>query len=289
MSSYAHELVTIPTRVMVEGEEDYAVAFSIPTDWPGVYLVNRAASPRPRNKLTCPVASHGSSDCFVIYDDVFVPWERVFMCGERQFAGRLALMFALYHRHSYTGCKPAVSDVMMGLTALVAEYNGVERADHIRHKLADLIGVAELVYAAGVAAAVYSKPSSSGTYIPDTIFCNVGRRHAGENIYHENEILADISGGLPATLPYEEDFLDEKLGPLLHKYIMRNPKIPAEYQHRLFRTLSDYLCSGWGGVWQVAGVHGGGSPIMETIAILGNYDLEERKRVAKELAGIPLE
>jgi 4-hydroxyphenylacetate 3-monooxygenase/4-hydroxybutyryl-CoA dehydratase/vinylacetyl-CoA-Delta-isomerase len=172
-------------------------------------------------------------------------------------------------------------------TALVAEYNGVERADHIRHKLADMIGVAELIYAAGIASAVTGQKSPSGTFIPDVIYANVGRRYAGENVYHEADILADVSGGMAATLPPEGDFFNEKTAPYLEKYMKRNPNVPAEYQHRCFRFISDIICSGFGGVWQIAGVHGGGSPIMETIAILGNYDLEAKKDVARYLAGIP--
>lgn len=286
MASHADEIIVLPTRTMTENDKDWAISFALPADWDGVYLVTRPASPRPRKQLSAPIANIGSSDSFVIFDNVFVPWDRVFLCGEWQFAGRLATLFALYHRHSYTGCKPAVSDIMMGTAALVAEYNGIERADHVRHKLAELIGFAELVYAAGIAGAVMGQKSPSGTFIPDVIYINAGRRHAGENIYRESEILADLAGGLAATLPPEGDFFNEKTAPLLHKYIKRNPNIPAEYQHRCFRLIGDLICSGFGGVWQIAGLHGGGSPIMETIAILANYDLESKKKIARRLAGI---
>ncbi|MDA8334557.1 MAG: aromatic ring hydroxylase [Peptococcaceae bacterium] len=283
---FAEEIIAIPTRVMTPAESEWALAFAIPADTEGVYIVNRASSPRERKHLPAPFAEYGSSDGFIIFDDVFVPWERVFMCGEHEFAGRLALLFALYHRHSYTGCKPAVTDVIMGLTALAAEYNGVAKAPHIREKLAHLAGVAELVYAAGIAGAVRSTKASSGTCIPEPVYCNVGRRHAGENIYHEHEILTDVAGGLPATLPFEDDFFNERTKSLLEHYLIRKEGISAQDQHRLFRCISDYNCSSFGGVWQYAGVHGGGSPIMETIAIMSNYDLELRKKIACELAGI---
>jgi len=285
-SAFAEEIIALPTRAMGKDDADYAVAFAIPADTEGLYLVNRASAPRERKELKAPFAEYGSSDAFVIFDDVFVPWERVFMAGEWEFAGRLALLFALYHRHSYTGCKPAVTDIIMGFSALVAEYNGVAKAQHVKDKIAHLIGVAELVDAAGQAGAYNATKASSGTYVPDPIFCNAGRRHAGENIYHEHEILTDLAGGLPATLPYEDDFYNEKVGNLLNHYMIRNPKISAENQHRCFRAIADLNCSAFGGVWQYAGVHGGGSPIMETIALLANYDIEERKNMAKRLAGI---
>jgi aromatic ring hydroxylase len=286
---YCDEIIAVPTRFLTEQEGDWAVAFAVPADTEGVYLSCRPTATRPRKELHAPIGNFGDVESLTIFDDVFVPWERVFLCGEREFGGRLALLFALFHRHSYTGCKPGASDVLMGFAALVAEYNGIEGAQHVRHKLADLIAVAELVYAAGVAAATTAVPSASGTYIPDPVYCNVGRRHAGLNIYHEYEILADLAGGLPATLPMEGDFYHEKLGPLLEKYMMRNPRISAENQHRCFRTLGDLICSGMAGVMQIAGLHGGGSPVMENIATLGNYDIEAKKTIAKELAGILLE
>jgi len=286
VAPYADEIIVIPTRFLTEEEADWAVAFAIPADTEGVKLICRPTAFRPRKLLDAPIAHFGDVESLTIFDDVFVPWERVFMCGEREFGGPLALIFALYHRHSYTGCKPASSDVLMGMAALVAEYNGIEDAKHVQHKLADMISVAELVYAAGIAAAVKGQQAPSGTYVPEIIYSNVGRRHAGENIYHEFEIVADLAGGLSATLPLEGDFLSEETGPLLAKYMMRNPRISAEDQHRCFRLISDVICSSMGGVSQIAGLHGGGSPVMETITVLRNYDLEAKKRIAKDLAGI---
>lgn len=286
IAPYADEIIVIPTRFLTEEEADWAVAFAIPADAEGVKLICRPTAFRPRKLLDAPIAHFGDVESLTVFDDVFVPWERVFLCGEREFGGPLALLFALFHRHSYTGCKPATSDVLMGMAALVAEYNGIESAKHVQHKLADMIGVAELVNAAGIAAAVKGQLTPSGTYVPDVVFANAGRRHAGESIYHEFEIVADLAGGLAATLPLEGDFLSEETGPLLAKYIMRNPQVTAEDQHRCFRLISDVICSSMAGVTQIAGLHGGGSPVMETITLLNNYDMEAKKRIAKHLAGI---
>ena len=202
IAAYADEIIVVPTRALTKEEGDWAVAFAVPGDHPKVHQVVVAGAPKARKHLKAPLAEYGSSHSLTIFDDALIPWERVFMCDEWEFGGRMALMFALYHRHSYTGCKPAATDLFIGTTALIAEYQGVANAQHIRHKIADLISVAELVYGAGIAAGVKSKPSSSGTYVPDVVFCNVGRRHAGMNYYHEMETLCDIAGGLVGTLPY---------------------------------------------------------------------------------------
>jgi len=289
IAPYAQELIVLPTRALTPEESDWAVAFSIPADWEDIHQIVRLASMRPRKYLKAPIATFGDAESFTVFDNVFVPWERVFLCGETDMGGRLALQFAEFHRHSYTGCKPSITDILMGATALAAEYNGVENAQHIRIKLAHLIGIAELVNAAGIAAAYNAKKTPSGTYIPDNIFVNVGRRLAGENIFHEWEILCDIAGGIYATLPFEEDWYNEETKEYLEKYIMRNPRISAENQHRLFRMIGDLLASAWSGVELAGQYHGGGSPIMETIGLLRDYDLKPKKDIVKYLAGIPLD
>ena len=287
MAANADEIICLPTRALTEKDADYAVAFAVPADSERVKLITHVVNPRPRKKFKAPMAEFGVADSFVIFDDLFVPWERVFLCGEWPFGGFLAhAAGALFHRHSYTGCKPAVTDLITGAAALTAEYQGIAKKAHVRSKLAHLACVAELVYAAGIAAAVTGKSHPSGTFMPNIIYVNVGRRHAGVNIYHELEILTDLAGGLPATLPFEGDFINPETGPYLEKYIMRKADVPAEKVHRCFRMLSDTLCSAIGGVSAVAGVHGGGSPVMEEILVLLSYNFEEKKKIAKYLAGI---
>ncbi|MBN1152621.1 MAG: aromatic ring hydroxylase [Dehalococcoidia bacterium] len=288
-SVYVDEIVAIPTRNMTADENDWAVAFSVPSDWEGVTLINAAYAPTLRKKLQAPFNDIGMSHSITVFDNVFVPWDRVFLAGEADIAGKLALLFALYHRHSYTGCKAAVSEIYAGATALAAEYNGIDRAQHVRHQLADMIQVVDLIYAAGIAAGVNSKKAGSGTQIPDTNYCNAGRMLAGEAIYDEYEALAAIAGGLVATLPPEDDFYDEKTGPYLEKYIMRNPNISAENQHRAFRLFQDMMASAWGGHKLVDYLHGGGSPVIEKVAIYRDHNIEHSKNIAKKLAGIPVE
>jgi aromatic ring hydroxylase len=167
----------------------------------------------------------------------------------------------------------------------------------VRDKLAEVIKVTELGYAAGYTASDLGKPEvyipgvgfmpyGPGNYIPNSIYCNVGRCLTGEAVYHEAELLTDISGGMPATFPYEGDFVNPETKDLLNKYIMRNPEISPENQAQFWRYVGDLLCSATGGINSIGSYHGGGSPIMESIAITTQYDIEERKRLVRRLAGI---
>jgi len=261
----------------------------VPSDWEGVKLINVAFNPPQRRVLKAPYTQYGMVHTITVFDHVFVPWERVFLCGETELAGKLALLFALYHRHSYTGCKAAFSEVLTGATALAAECNGLDKASHVRHKLAEMMQIIDLIYAAGIAAAVNAKKYACGTYAPDTNYCNAGRMLAGEHIYGEYQALAAIAGGLAATLPGEEEFLSEETGPYLKKYLMRNPKIPAETQYRAFRLFQDMMASAYGGHKLIDALHGGGSPVIERVAIYRDYNIEHSKNIARKLAGIPFE
>ncbi|RJQ38748.1 MAG: aromatic ring hydroxylase [Dehalococcoidia bacterium] len=284
---YCDEMIVTPCRSLTKEEGDYSVCFSVPADTKGIHMLIEAANPTARKALPAEVANHGIAHSVTIFDDVFVPWERVFLDNDPQLGARAALLFALYHRHSYTGCKPAYTDVLMGTTALIAEVSGIEKQQHVRHKIAEMISVAELVYASGIAAAHTSTKASSGTQVPDVVFCNVGRKHAGTNIYHEYDILCDICGGQPQTMPYEEEYADPRWRPYLDKYFMRKADVPPETIHRAFRLAQDLIAGPVTSNMQIAGVHGGGSPIMEDIAIWGSYPIEEKKKIARHLAGIP--
>ena len=209
----------------------------------------------------------------------------------------LALLFALFHRHSYSGCKPAIGDILLGTAALAAEVNNIHKTSHVRAKLSEIIMVTELGYAAGYTASDLGKPEvyipgigfvpyGPGAYIPHSIYCNVGRCLSGEEVWREAEILCDISGGVVATFPHEKDFVNPEVRDLLLKYTKRNPDMSPEDQAQFWRYLGDVLCSASGGIARIGNYHGGGSPIMEQIAITTQYDIESRKKLVKYIAGM---
>ena len=295
-ASVADEVLVVPTRALREEDKDYAVAFAVPGDWEGLKQTVTIRNFRPRQHFPRGFMQ-GSTDSYMIFDDCFVPWERVFLAGEWQHGGVLALLFALFHRHSYSGCKPALGDVLLGTAALAADVNNIQRAPHVREQLAEIIMVTELGYAAGYTASDLGKPEvympgqgfipyGPGSYIPHSIFCNVGRCLTGEAVWHEAEILCDIAGGVVATFPHEKDFVNPETRDLLMKYTRRSANMPVEDQAQFWRYLGDWLCSASGSVRNVGGYHGGGSPVMEQIAITSQYDIEARKKLVRYIAGM---
>lgn len=295
-AAVADEILVLPTRALGPEEGDWAVAFAIPADADGIKQILNIHNMRKRNHFQRGF-DFGAVDSYVVFDDVFIPNDRIFLCGEHIFGGLCAMLFALFHRHSYSGCKPAVGDIILGMAALAAEVNGIEKSGHVRDKLSQLIQIAELGYAAGYTASDKGKPEllipgfgkvpfGPGAYIPDSIYANVGRCLTGEAVFHEQEILCDLAGGTPSTLPYENDLASDELKPLMEKYLKRNAKMPVEDQIRFWMFFSDMTTSGLNGTLNYGGYHGGGSPIMEQIAITSQYDIKAKKEIVKHLAGM---
>ncbi|MBN1376256.1 MAG: aromatic ring hydroxylase [Dehalococcoidia bacterium] len=296
LASIADEILVLPTRSLLPEEKDWAVGFAVPADYDGVKQVVTAHNLRER-KVFKKGFAQGNSDSYTIFENCFIPWERVFLCGETSHGSVAALLFALFHRHSYSGCKPALNELLLGTVALAAEYNGIAKASHVRDRYAEIIRTTELGYAAGFTGSALGKPEvympgkgfipyGPGSYIPHSIYCNVGRCLTGEAVYHEYEILCEISGGIPATFPHEADFLNPDTSDLLKKYTMRNPNIKIDDAIKLWMHIGDVLCSATGGITMMANYHGGGSPIMESIAITSQYDIEACKAMVKKIAGI---
>ena len=157
------------------------------------------------------------------------------MCGEWEFGRRMALLFANSHRHSYCGCKPAVSDIMCGATLLAAEANNIVKVSHVKEKLSEFASAAALAYSAGVASALYGQKTSSGVFFPNEIYANVGRRLTGELIYHEYNILTEIAGGISVTMPFHEDFQQGENVEELKKFIVRNKNLSHEESLKIWK------------------------------------------------------
>jgi 4-hydroxybutyryl-CoA dehydratase / vinylacetyl-CoA-Delta-isomerase len=285
--AYAEEMVVVPTRALTRDDQDYAVAFAIPPDTEGVKLITRPVWLRDNDaEDASPFCRLGVSDSVILFDDVFVPNERVFMCGEWEFGRRMALLFANSHRHSYCGCKPAVSDILCGATILAAEANNIMKASHVKEKLTEFAGAAALAYSAGIASALFGTKTSSGVFFPNEIYANVGRRLTGELIYHEYNILTEIAGGISVTMPFHEDFKKGENADVLMKFIVRNPNLSPEDSLKVWKFVEDLGASAMSAWYKIGGVHGGGSPIMETISLNLEYDYDDKKNVARYLAGM---
>ena len=281
---YMHELLVMPCRNMTATDEDYAVCCAIPIDAENLTIVARPAG-RPGENAAKFSAKYGQSTGVAIFDDVFVPWERVFMAGEWQHAQFLTSTYATHHRHSCIGARAGFGDLLIGAGVLMIESNGLdpERAPHLRNDLVELIKIVEGFYACGVAASVYGFRDPSGVFQPDGVFANVGKLLLATQIYNMHRLAHDVSGGLIVALPGpDEDHNPETRGDLM-SMLQTRADVPHDYRMEVARLMEDLTASNTAGWYSVISLHGGGSPEAMRREIYRYYPLEERAALAERL------
>jgi 4-hydroxybutyryl-CoA dehydratase/vinylacetyl-CoA-Delta-isomerase len=281
----SHEIIVLPTRAMQTGDEDYAIAFAIPNDTPGlIHVVGRSSlDTRELDGFDCGNVRYSKYCPTVIFDDVFVPWERVFMCGEVEFAADMVVKFSSYHRQSHGGCKSGKIDCMTGAALTMMEYSGTEKASHLKQKVIDMIHRAETLYGCSLAASYEGKKQPSGTYFINTVLANASKIHEGREMAEATRLMVDICGGYVADLPSDKDIENPEVGHLVKKYLKGKNTVPVEDRIKMFRLVEKMAMES---ADTISDIHGGGSPEAHRVTILRETDIEAKKRAAKRLAGI---
>lgn len=298
-SIMSHENLILTTTAMGESDKQYAVVFAVPSDAEGLFMIcdRQPCDTRktePNADIDLGNKYYESLGSLIIFDDVFIPDDRIFLCEEYDFTGTLIERFTGYHRQSYGGCKSGAGDVIIGAAALAAEYGGVHTAAHIREKLVEMTHLNETLYSCGIASAVEGYPTEAGNYQNDLLLANVCKLNITRFPEEIIRLAEDIAGGLMVTMPSERDFRSDlivgrtgmTIGNFCSKYFAGVSGISAESRMRILRFLEN-ICLGPGAVgYRTESIHGGGSPQAQRIMIgrLGNID--RKKELAKEIAGI---
>ena len=283
----SHEILIMPTQAMREDERDYALVCALPLNAPGVLLIFGRQTNEERKleegiDIGNPKFGLVGGEALVVFEDVFVPWERVFLCGEYDMTGILVERFATLHRQNYGGCKGGVSDILIGASALAAEFQGTANASHIKDKLAEMIHLAETIYAGSVACSAMGYKTPSGAYYPDPLLANTTKHNVTRHIYEIARLAHDIAGGIIATMPFQGDLESSEVGRYVKKYLAGAKDVPVEARMKILRLIENMS----GGTALTESMHGAGSPQTQKVMFgrLGN--MEEKKRLAKRLVGI---
>ena len=296
----SHWHLVMPTQAMRAEDKDYAVSFACPSDAEGLYMIYGRQSCDTRKleegaDVDLGNKQFGGQEALVVFDDVFIPNEYVFMAGEYDFAGMLVERFAGFHRQSYGGCKVGVGDVVIGAAALAAEYNGADKASHIKDKLIEMTHLNETLYCCGIACSSEGHATKSGGYIIDLLLANVCKQNVTRFPYEIVRLAEDIAGGLMVTMPSEKDFKSdlvvgrngETIGEVCNKFFAANTdKCTTEERMRVLRFLEN-ICLGAAAVgYRTESMHGAGSPQAQRIMIQRQGNIEGKKELAKAIAGI---
>jgi len=286
----SHEVIIMPTVAMGPEDKDYAVSFAVPMDTEGIFMIIGRQSCDTRklegSDMDVGNAEFGGVEALTIFDNVFVPNDRIFLNGETEFAGMMVERFAGYHRQSYGGCKVGVGDVLIGAAAVAADYNGAAKASHIKDKLIEMIHLNETLYCCGIACSAEGYPTESGNYMIDLLLANVCKQNVTRFPYEIVRLAEDIAGGLMVTAPSEKDLRDEKIGPYVEKYLKGVGSVTTENRLRILRLIEN-LSLGTAAVgYRTESMHGAGSPQAQRIMIARQGNIGMKKELAKEIAGI---
>lgn len=284
----SHEIIVMPTRAMKPEDKDYAVSFAVPSDTKGiVYIYGRQSC--DTRKIDSPQFDTGNTlfggqECMVIFDNVFVPRERIFMFKEWDFAGDLVDKFACYHRQSYS-CKCGVGDVLIGATQLIAEGQGTANASHIKDSILEMIHLNETMACCSLACSYEGAPEPSGTYFVNPLRANVTKLNVTRFPYELARYAQEIAGGLMVTMPSEKDLKNPKTSEYIKKYLKGTKDSSTENRMHLMRLIEN-ITMGTGAVgYLTESMHGAGSPQAQKISIGRLADIDRMKKSAQKLCG----
>jgi 4-hydroxybutyryl-CoA dehydratase/vinylacetyl-CoA-Delta-isomerase len=286
----SHWILAMPTIAMGKEDADYAVSFVAPADAEGIsYIYGRqSCDTRKLEGGTIDVgnAQYGGHEALMVFDNLFVPWENVLMCGEYEFSSLLVERFAGYHRQSYGGCKVGVGDVLIGAAALAADYNGAAKASHIKDKLIEMTHLNETLYSCGIACSSQGYKTASGTYLIDLLLANVCKQNVTRFPYEIARLAEDIAGGMMVTMASEKDLKHPEIGKILEKYLKAAPSASPEERCRILRLVENLTLGTAAVGYRTESMHGAGSPQAQRIMIARQGNIEQKKKLAKKIAGI---
>jgi 4-hydroxybutyryl-CoA dehydratase/vinylacetyl-CoA-Delta-isomerase len=285
----SHWIIVMPTMRLRPEDKDYAIVGAVPADAKGITYIYGRQSCDTRSMeegdLDAGNAKFSGQEAMIIFDNVFIPNELIFMHGEYDFAAMLIERFTCYHRRSYV-CKTGLGDVLIGASAAIADYNGVANASHIKDKLVEMTHLNETIFAAGIASSYQAHKTASGNYQNDDMLANVCKHNVTRFPYEISRLAQDIAGGLMVTMPSEKDFRSAETGPLLEKYLRGRKGVSTENRVRILRLIENMTLGRNAVGYLTESMHGAGSPQAQRIQIARQMQLEYKKKLAKNLANV---
>ena len=285
----SHWIIIMPTMRLTEDDKEYAIVGAIPADAEGITYIYGRQSCDTRSMeegdLDAGNSQYSGQEAMIVLENVFIPWDKVFMNGEYEFAAMLVERFTCYHRRSYV-CKTGLGDVLIGAAATIADYNGIPNVTHIKDKLIEMTHLNESIFAAGIASSYQSHKMKSGVWMNEEMLANVCKHNVTRFPYEIARLAQDIAGGLMVTMPSEKDFKNPETGPMLRKYLAGRKGVDVESRMRILRLIENMTMGRNAVGYLTESMHGAGSPQAQRIQIARQMQLGYKMNLAKHLAKV---
>lgn len=282
----SHEILVLPGTGLAAEEKDYAIACAVPAEAPGViFIFGRQSNDTRKLEGGCDIGNPRfgvvGGEAMVVFDNVFVPNEHIFMNGETRYCGGLVNYFATWHRANYGGCKGGNADVLIGATAKMTRILGTDRNAVVRDKLTEMIYMNETTYASAIGAGAMGYRLPCGSYMFDPMMSNTVKQNITRNVYQISRLAHDLAGGFLATMPDQKALENPEIGGYVKKYHTANPDYDVMERIRMGRYIENMTSV----TSMVESMHGAGSPQAQRIVMLGLAGIEAKIKMAEQVIG----
>ncbi len=293
----SHEILVLPGTALRENEKDYAIACAVPVDAEGVLMVFGRQSNDSRKlegsglDIGNPRFGVVGGEAMVVFEDVFVPTERIFMNGEVDQCGSMVNYFATWHRANYGGCKAGNADVLIGATAKATRILGTDKNSLVRDKLIEMVHLTETSFGTAIAASARGHRLPCGSQMVNPMLANVTKQNITRNVYNVGRLAHDLAGGYLATLPDESAFNHPDIGKTVKKYHQANTEYDVMERVKMGRYIENMTSV----TTLVEAMHGAGSPQAQRIVMIGLAEIDKKIKMAEtvidgtdDVEGLPL-
>ncbi|MCH8279072.1 MAG: 4-hydroxyphenylacetate 3-monooxygenase, oxygenase component [Chloroflexi bacterium] len=268
-------------RVDEDGKRQ-SFAFSIPCDTPGLKFLCRESFDQGRSHFNHPLGSRFEEmDATLFFDNVLVPWERVFLLGSVELCNNIgsATQSAAHSGHQVLTRCLVKAEFILGLADLMVETLGSGSNPHVQEHVAELITQRDMLKACLRAAEADAAPNQWGVMSPAIAPLQAGRTLFGRSVYPRMvEIIQLLGTSSLMALPAEADF-DTPIAPELNHYLATDTT-DARDRARLFHLAWDVSCSSFSGRQVLYERMFGGNPVRNAMTLFNTYDKEPfRQRV----------
>lgn len=280
----SHEVLVLPGTGMTDGEADYAIACAVPADAEGmIFIFGRQSNDTRKLESGCDIGNTRfgvvGGEAMVVFDDVFVPNERIFMNGETEHCGTLVNYFATWHRANYGGCKGGNADVLIGATAKMTRVLGTDRNAIVKDKLIEMIHRTETTFASAIGASALGYALPSGSFMVDPMLANTVKQNITRNVYEIGRLSHDLAGGFLATMPDSKSFDNPEISHFVEKYHTAHPHYDVTERIRFGRYIENVTSV----TTLVEAMHGAGSPQAQRISMLQQANIDQKIGLADEI------